>query len=242
MNKDGGSQFKFEEELTAFEKDFLSFHRIRLKSLLKLLDSEIERNRKMKVLNIGLSVFDLIVKERLLSTKDFDYSVAVPSLDFGKSIIYTGIKLIELDICNSKETIKKYEGLFDFIIFSGVLEHLFCDDNKVLKNLQMLLKHHGRMLLAVPNAASFVNRYKLILGKNIHWSKENILGGTEFGGYGHIREYTKPEVSELVTPLFNIIRYIPINDYIAKGINFGHFNKLIPTSWSIDIGVLLENK
>lgn len=106
----------------------------------------------------------------------------------------------------------------------------------------MLLKRHGRMLLAVPNAASFVNRYKLILGKNIHWSKENILGGTEFGGYGHIREYTKPEVTELVMPLFNIIRYIPINDYIVKGINLGHFNKLITTSWSIDIGVLLENK
>ena len=237
-----GNQFKFEEELTAFEKDFLTFHRIRLKSLLKLLDSEIKRNKKTKILNIGLSVFDLIVKESLHGTKDFDYSVAVPSLDFGKSITYTGIKLIEIDICNPKENDKKYEGLFDFIIFSGVLEHLFCDDSKVLKHLQMLLKHNGRMFLAVPNAASFINRSKLTLGKNIHWSKKDILGGTEFGGYGHIREYTKIEVVELVAPLFNIIKFIPINDYIVKGINFGHFNKFIPTSWSIDIGVLLENK
>ena len=242
MNKDGVSQFKFEEELTAFEKDFLSFHRIRLESLLKLLNSEIERNRKTKVLNIGLSVLDLMVKERLLSTKDFDYSVAVPSLDFGKSTIYTGIKLIEFDICNPKKMMEKYEESFDFVIFSGVLEHLFCDDSKVLKHLQMLLKQDGRMFLAVPNAASFINRFKLTLGKNIHWSKKDIIGGTEFGGYGHIREYTKMEVAELVSPFFNIIRFIPINDYIIRRINFGRFNKLIPTSWSIDIGVLLENK
>ncbi len=242
MNTDSANQFKFEEELTAFEKDFLSFHRIRLKSLLKLLDSEIERNRKAKVLNIGLSVFDLIVKESLYSTKDFDYSVAVPSLDFGKSIIYTGIKLIELDICKPGEMMEKYEGLFDFIIFSGVLEHLFCDDGMVLKNLQVLLKPKGRIFLAVPNAASFINRFRLALGKNIHWNKKDILGGTEFGGYGHIREYTKMEVADLVAPIFNIVKFIPINDYRIRGINFGRFNKLMPVSLSIDIGVLLENK
>ena len=106
----------------------------------------------------------------------------------------------------------------------------------------MLLKHNGRMFLAISNAASFVNRYKLTLGKNTPWSKKDILGGAEFGGYGHIREYTKIEVVELIAPLFNIIKFIPINDYIVKGINFGHFNKFIPTSWSIDNGVLLENK
>lgn len=242
MKTDNVFYFKFEEQLTAFEKDFLSFHRIRLKSLWNLLDSEIKRNNQAKVLNIGLSVFDLIVKESFQGSKDFDYSVAVPSLDFGKSINYKGIKLIELDICNPKGMIEKYKGLFDFIIFSGVMEHLFCDDSKVLENLHVLLKQNGRIFLAVPNAASFMNRLKLNLGKNIHWSKKDILGGTEFGGYGHIREYTKMEVAKLVAPIFNIIRYIPINDYLVKGINFGHFNKFIPTSWSIDIGVLLENK
>lgn len=76
------------------------------------------------------------------------------------------------------------------------------------------------MFLAVPNAASFINRLKLLLGKNIHWSKKDILGGTEFGGYGHIREYTKKEIEALVSSLFNVITFIPINDYIVKGINF----------------------
>lgn len=77
-----GNQFKFEEHLTAFEEDFLSFHLFRLKSLLRLLDSESKRNEKIKILNIGLSVFDLIVKETLESTKVFDYYIAIPSLDF----------------------------------------------------------------------------------------------------------------------------------------------------------------
>ena len=76
----------------------------------------------------------------------------------------------------------------------------------------------------------------------IGFLSQEFLGGAEFGGYGHIREYTKIEVVELIAPLFNIIKFIPINDYILRGINFGRFNKLIPTSWSIDIGVLLENK
>lgn len=130
MDIDVVNQFKFEDELTAFEKDFLSFHRARLTTLLRLLDAEIKNRSEMKILNIGLSVFDLIVKESFQSIKNFEYYFAVPSLDFGKSSIYTGIKLIELDICNPKEMIEKYVVLFDFIIFSGVLEHLFCDVTK----------------------------------------------------------------------------------------------------------------
>lgn len=187
-------------------------------------------------------MFDLIVKESLLSIKDFDYFVAVPSLDFGKSTIYKGIELVELDVCNSKDLISSYVGSFDFIIFSGVLEHLLCDDSLVLKNLRMLLKPNGSVFFTVPNAANFINRVKLALGKNIHWSKTDIIGGTEFGGYGHIREYTKKELVELVTPIFDIIRFVPINDYCVRGVNFMYFNKLIPVSWSIDIGVLLRNK
>ena len=183
-----------------------------------------------------------MVKEKLLVEKNFDYFVAVPSLNFGKSPIYKGIELLEFDICNPNQVTKNYESSFDFIIFSGVLEHLFCDDSKVLKILQILLKQNGRMFLVVPNAVSFINRVKLLLGKNIHWNKKDILGGTEYGGYGHIREYTKMEVAELVAPIFNIISFIPINDYYVRGVNFGRFNKLIPTTWSIDIGVLLENK
>ena len=97
--------------------------------------SKIWHTQKNESINIWVSEFDLITRESLPSTKDFAYSVAVPSLDFGKSIIYTGIILIKLDICNLKEMIKKYEGSFDFIIFSGVLEHLFCDDTKVLKHM-----------------------------------------------------------------------------------------------------------
>lgn len=235
------NKFEFEKNLTVFEKDFLSFHRFRLESLLNLLDSQIKRKGD-RVLNVGLSVFDLMVKEKLLSKKVFNYFVSVPSLSFGKSDIYEGIKLIELDICNPKEPVERYKEYFDFIVFSGVLEHLFCDDVKVLKNLQMLLRQNGSMFLTVPNAASFTNRVQLARGKNIHWSKHDIMIGTEFGGYGHIREYTKSELLDLLSPLFNIVEFVPINDYPLKGFNFGVFNKLIPTNFSIDIGVLVEKK
>lgn len=241
MQRNTVHEFNFENNLSPFEKEFLYYHRLRLRALLRLFDSQ-TREGKTKVLNIGLSVFDLMVKENLLSNKEFEYYVAVPSLNFGKSTVYDGIELLELDICNPSESMTKYMGTFDFIIFSGVLEHLFCDDNKVLHNLKILLKQNGVMFLAVPNATSFINRIKLLCGRNIHWKKQDILIGTEFGGYGHIREYTKLELSDLVSPIFDIIRFIPINDYRVKGVNFTYLNKLIPISWSIDIGVLLRKK
>ena len=87
-------QFKFEKNLTPFELDFLEYHRIRLNNLLKLLSYMINTKKResgphskmVKVLNIGLSVFDLIVKEKLSSFENLDYYVAIPSLNFGKAI------------------------------------------------------------------------------------------------------------------------------------------------------------
>jgi len=49
-------------------------------------------------LNIGLSVFDLMVKESLSDCKNLDYFVAIPSLTFGKANYYNGIHVIKLNI------------------------------------------------------------------------------------------------------------------------------------------------
>ncbi|MGC8622156.1 MAG: class I SAM-dependent methyltransferase [Caldisphaera sp.] len=239
--------FKFEKNLTPFELDFLEYHRIRLNNLLKFLSymvntkkRECPHLKRIKVLNIGLSVFDLIVKEKLSSFENLDYYVAIPSLNFGKANDYDGINLIKLDICNFGQEILEYNEVFDLIIFSGVLEHLFCSDRIVFENLHKLLRKGGLMFLAVPNSTSFLNRLKLLIGRNVHWTKEDILGGTEFGGYGHIREYTKYELIDLVSPKFEIVKFLSINDYKVRGINFSYFNKLIPVSWAIDIGIILK--
>jgi SAM-dependent methyltransferase len=191
-------------------------------------------------LNIGLSVFDLMVKESLSDCKNLDYFVAIPSLTFGKANYYNGINVIKLDICNPGKEIEEYSEKFDFIIFSGVLEHLFCSDHIVLGNLHKLLSQDGLLFIAVPNACSFNNRVSLLMGRNIHWNKDDILGGTEFGGYGHIREYTKYELIDLVSPMFQIIKFFSINDYKIMKINFSHFNRLVPVSWAIDIGILVK--
>ncbi|MEM0135563.1 MAG: methyltransferase domain-containing protein [Thermoplasmatales archaeon] len=208
---------------------------------MKLVDSLTQPNSK--VLNIGLSVFDLMILDSLnLGGKKIDYNVAVPNLKFGKANIYKNVKLISLDICHNVDEDSPFKGVFDFVIFSGVLEHLLCDDEAVLQVLHYILKKDGLLFLAVPNAASFVNRVKLLKGGNIHWTKSEILGGTEFGGYGHIREYTLKELKELGKEYLTPVKFYSINDYVIKGINLGHFNRIIPVSLSIDIGVLYNNK
>ncbi len=130
-------EFDFYSSLTDFEKSFLDYHYLRLESLLSQVTQFAIPNSK--ILNIGLSVFDLMVLHKFRNRKDFDYKVAIPQLGFGKSDIYRDIELVQINLCSSSENNDRvaldYINYFDLVIFSGVLEHLFCDDGIVLKNM-----------------------------------------------------------------------------------------------------------
>ena len=107
----------------------------------------------------------------------------------------------------------------------------------ILLNLKKLVRKNGLLLISVPNALTFSNRIKMMLGKNIYWSKKDIVHGV-YGGYGHIREYSLTEIRNLVSDYFKIMKINGINGYrtgASKILN------VLPITYSNTIAILGEN-
>ena len=82
---------------------------------------------------------------------------------------------------------------YDIIIFSEVIEHLQGNPRLALRHLLACLKPGGRLLLTTPNLVRLINRVKLLIGR----SAVPEIGPPEWWG-GHMREYTFPEINEML--------------------------------------------
>ena len=89
---------------------------------------------------------------------------------------------------------KKFEFddcLFDTVIASDVLEHLF-DPYHFVKECNRVLKKRGRLIVHVPNVAFFPNRIRLLFGILPQTSKGNGWDG------GHLHYFTKSTLKSLL--------------------------------------------
>jgi len=205
--------------------NYYNFHIKRVKDTLNIIDPYI--NNIKSVINIGYSSFDAYIKDYFKNSEIF---YLIPEYIENKY----GNEYIKGDICNINFKIDKK---YDLVIFTEVLEHLFCNDDIIIKNIKSMLNKHGLLLISVPNALTLSNRLKVILGKNIYWNKNDIINGV-YGGYGHIREYSAKEIKNLIEKYFKIINIKGINGY-RKGIK--KILNIFPYTYSNTIAILGEN-
>ncbi|MCL5677808.1 MAG: class I SAM-dependent methyltransferase [Candidatus Thermoplasmatota archaeon] len=162
-----------------------------------------------KICNIGLSIFDKFARECFGDR----YYCAVPNniflQSFKEDIHIPKSNIVFFDLTNPNEV---PEQTFDIVIFAETLEHILADDDVIIKSVSRLVARGGRLYFTVPNACRHINRLKLLLGKNIHWTKRDIINGV-FNGYGHLREYTFSEVSDLLENEFVIEKLYGLNPY-----------------------------
>lgn len=92
------------------------------------------------------------------------------------------------------------DDFFDLVVFSEVLEHLYCSPLKILQEVKRVLKKKGVCLLTTPNATSGLNRFRLLFGVNIFAKMESVLDekdGIYAPCHWHHREYTMRELKTL---------------------------------------------
>lgn len=65
------------------------------------------------------------------------------------------------------DTLDRFHGKFDFILFTEVIEHLL-DPEAVIKKVCKCLKPNGQILITTPNIVHIYLRYQFLLGKFIY--------------------------------------------------------------------------
>ena len=198
------------DQLTEREREYLRFGRGRFERM--LADLEAIAKPSMRVGNVGQSLFDLIAHERLRVTS---YQCIVPNPEFSpRSPVYSALPRVYFDVTADRGP---PEVTFDLVVFAEVLEHLLADDGVVMRRVRQLVTPGGLLWMSVPNALRFSNRFGVPVGRNPFPPKQKILGGT-FGGYGHIREYSLPELRHLLVDAgFQILRVWGLNGYGTAG-------------------------
>ncbi len=206
--------------------DYYNSHIERIKKSLDILKPYIKNVKN--ILNIGYSDFDSFLKEYFINS---NITYLIPGYE---NNCIEGNNYIKGDICNTNFNMN---NKYDLIIFTEVLEHLFCDDNKVLQNIKKIMSYQGLLLISVPNALTFSHRLNALIGKNIYWDKKDIVNGV-YGGYGHIREYTVEEIEGLVSKYFKLRKMAGINGY---RIGYRKLLNMLPITYSNTILLLGEN-
>ena len=161
---------------------------------------------KEKAPNIGTSFIDSLLLDFF-----HDLSFGLPD-NFPKPNDGIDRRLVSVDLINGILPGEK----FDVIIFTEVLEHMFQGDKIVLNSIRKVLTEDGILCFSVPKAVSIWARLRVIMGKNIWWTKHDIINGV-YGGYGHLREYTFYKIKTLMEYDFNILLLKGINGY-RKGL------------------------
>ena len=188
------------------KKGYFNDHEKRVRLTLNLLMKYIDGN-VFNVAIIGFSEVDQLFMNTLGKRK---ITFIVPE-EFKQYIKDNGKDYLFTDITNGIPLEKR--GKFDLVIFTEVLEHIFASDSMVMANIFSLLRPGGTLCFSVPNIATFLNRVRLLIGRNVCWPKEDQINGV-FGGHGHIREYTFQEVIDLMKD-FQIITVQGISGYRA---------------------------
>ena len=87
---------------------------------------------------------------------------------------------------------------FDIILFMEIIEHLGINPLNALKEANRVLKDNGILVLTTPNILRLQNLKNIIFhGKQLETLKS--LSQIEHFGYiGHIREYTRKELIEIL--------------------------------------------
>lgn len=104
-----------------------------------------------------------------------------------------GIEVINMDV--SEEDLPFPDESFDLVSSFGVLEHLPYIDRAV-NEMYRVLRDEGYILISIPNLASWINRFALLLGyqpRDVEYSRKVFLGGLpqySNNPIGHIHSIT----------------------------------------------------
>jgi len=179
-----------------FVKEAERYYRIQKRKIQKVLNM-FEKHDSGRILDIGCGdgfISCLIAKKT---------NAKVYGLDISKNAVRDAMKKhIQAKVVNlDRDKFPFPRNTFDAAFCGDVMEHMY-DTEKLLENINNVLKPNGYIIITVPNIASWYNRGFLFLGYMPTWIESSLrtYTGNPFvkEGVGHIHAFTKRSLSDLL--------------------------------------------
>jgi SAM-dependent methyltransferase len=93
------------------------------------------------------------------------------------------------------------DGSFDLVLLTEIIEHLTIDPHRYLAEVRRVLRPDGRLLITTPNAVHLKNRAKLLVGRSVYFSLEQLYATNPDDDsvyFRHNREFTLGELRAVV--------------------------------------------
>ena len=179
-----------------FDKEADRYYKIQKKKIEIVLDF-LETREGSRLLDLGCGDgFISAVLAKKMGAKAYGVDISKKAVKKAKE---GGViaKTLNLD----KEELPFDKESFDVVFCGDLLEHLY-DTEKLLENINRVLKPNGYLVISVPNIASWYNRGFLLLGMMPTWIESSLRTYTGNPvikeGVGHIHAFTKRSLKELL--------------------------------------------
>ena len=207
-----------------FDKNADKYYRIQKKKIDVVL-SLLEKHKNGKVLDLGCG--DGLISSLLANVTGAKiYGVDISSMAVEKAK-KRGIIAKVFDM--NKDGLAFEKNTFDAIFCGDLLEHLY-DTEKLLENVNLMLKPNGYLIISVPNIASWYNRGFLLLGMMPTWIESSLKTYTGYPlikeGMGHIHAFTKSSLVDLLILKGFSIENVKGSPVLADGSRPGWKEKL----------------
>lgn len=176
-------------------------HDDRYETMVSFLNNELNNSKNLEILDVGCGdgVYEKKISPHILERNVFR-GLDISNIQLEKCrAVLKDFKAMDFE----NDSIPYGDNMFDYIICSEVLEHLFYPE-KILNEIKRVLKQEGTLIITVPNLGSLQNRIALLF-----------FGTSPFFDYmqnkQHIRFYTKKTILSLLGNDFKIQKQIGIN-------------------------------
>ena len=171
---------------TSKEPIHLLYHKYRFLKILNEIMLIIKPG--IRIENIDLSIFNPMVYNVALE-RHAGYA-SLPSrgnyVAFFKNPHYNQVQELFYYISSQKKGEGTLAKKFDIILFYETLENPLCSYETVIKDLSCIIKIYGMLICDPARAAKAVNRFKILLGRNI-FRKKGDLANDISSGYRDMR-------------------------------------------------------
>jgi SAM-dependent methyltransferase len=178
------------------ELKYLNHHRVRYYFILRKLEDALAKydGKNVRIMEMGFSPMSYILGY-FLNIESL--SIADHNIQYRERADKIDANFIHIDF--NKEV--KLSEFFDFILFHEVFEHIFCDEEKILKTLIGCLKSDGYLFFSTPNYFSLKNLLRFFSGQSLSPLNKEIIFSD---GSLHVREYGLKEILSILSGIDNI--------------------------------------